>query len=180
MVRKISIISVYDVKSEANDEETTPETNEEQTIEPDIQQVEPDIEENVLSESSDEEIIPETKTITTNTKTLQQVKCEDCGRMMSAKTLKYGHMKYCAKREKSIPKIKIKNDEQINEREDIPIQRPILKRTKTISRKPEAEEIINTNPTPQVEINTSFNYQMRLRTQEKEAKYQTMMSNAFF
>ena len=127
----------------------------------------------------------------TTSKILQQVECQACGRKMSAKTLKYGHAKYCPERVQEeqpedipVPKIKIKNGEQIKEKESLPVKRPSLKRTKTTGRGPVEEEAKAPTSTPDLppqtpEMDTSFKYQMRLRTQQKEAKYQVMMSNAF-
>ncbi len=127
----------------------------------------------------------------TTPKILQQVECQACGRKMSAKTLKYGHAKYCPERVQEeqpedipVPKIKIKNGEQIKEKESLPVKRPSLKRTKTTGRGPVEEEAKAPTSTPDLppqtpEMDTSFKYQMRLRTQQKEAKYQVMMSNAF-
>jgi hypothetical protein len=126
----------------------------------------------------------------TTPKILQQVECQACGRKMSAKVLRYSHAKYCTEREKEeqpeaipIPKLKIKNGEHLKEQTSLPVKNLKLKRTKAYTAPAEKEatpETDNRRLPPQTpEIEQTFQHKMKQRTQQKEAKYQIMMSNAF-
>ena len=128
----------------------------------------------------------------TTPKVLQQVQCQACKRKMSAKVLRYSHAKYCTERAREeqpeaipIPKLSFKNSEQLKEQTSLPVknQKPKLQRTKSYTEpKPqtETETRPQTPPPPQTtEIQETFQNRMRQVMQQKEAKYQTMMSNAF-
>jgi hypothetical protein len=120
---------------------------------------------------------------------------------MSAKVLRYSHAKYCTEREKEeqpeaipIPKLKIKNAEHLKEQTSLPVknlgkaqightatnQKPKLQRTKSYTAAEKETEAKPQTPPPQPqEMEQSFRHKMKQRTQQKEAKYQAMMSNAF-
>ena len=128
----------------------------------------------------------------TTPKILQQVECQACKRKMSAKVLRYSHAKYCTEREREeqpeaipIPKLKIKNGEHLKEQTSLPVKnlKPKLKRTVTTTyaaAEKETEAKPQTPPPPKTQyIEQSFHSKMKERMQEKEAKYQNMMSNAF-
>ena len=108
------------------------------------------------------------------------------------KVLRYSHAKYCTERAREeqpeaipIPKLSFKNSEQLKEQTSLPVknQKPKLQRTKSYTEpKPqtETETRPQTPPPPQTtEIHQTFQNRMRQVMQQKEAKYQTMMSNAF-
>ncbi len=122
----------------------------------------------------------------TTPKVLQQVECQACKRKMSAKVLRYSHAKYCTERAREeqpeaipIPKLSFKNSEQLKEQTSLPVknQKPKLQRTKSYTEpKPQTPP----TPPPQTpQIQETFQNRMRQAMQQKEAKYQTMMSNAF-
>ena len=122
----------------------------------------------------------------TTPKVLQQVECQACKRKMSAKVLRYSHAKYCTERAREeqpeaipIPKLSFKNSEQLKEQTSLPVknQKPKLQRTKSYTEpKPQTPP----TPPPQTpQIQETFQNRMRQVMQQKEAKYQTMMSNAF-
>ena len=125
----------------------------------------------------------------TTPKVLQQVQCQACLRKMSAKVLRYSHAKYCTEREREeqpeaipIPKLSFKNSEQLKEQTSLPVKnqkpKPKLQRTKSYT-----EPKPQTPPTPPPhtpQIQETFQNRMRQVMQQKEAKYQTMMSNAFW
>jgi hypothetical protein len=202
MVRKIKVSSVYDVEPEAN-EPTSDDTNAEQANEHDNQQVEPITEtREAKTDEQPNEQPNEQPTekpakkpmldMPTTPKILQQVECQACKRKMSAKTLKYNHANYCTERGREakpenipIPKMEIKNGEQLKNKTSLPVKRPTLKRSKPIAREEaEAEPEKPAPSTPALPMQTpqmdeSFHYKMRQRTQQKEAQYQVMMSNAF-
>ncbi len=209
MVRKIKIVDVYtkpEANEEANHEEPAPTSGEatneqandtEPTIEPMIEASESEHEPPPPPEPKSEEIEepakkPKNKILDmpTTPKILQQVECQACGRKMSAKVLRYSHAKYCTEREKEeqpeaipIPKLKIKNGEHLKEQTRLPVKNLKLKRTKAYTAPAEKEatpETDNRRLPPQTpEIEQTFQHKMKQRTQQKEAKYQIMMSNAF-
>ena len=127
----------------------------------------------------------------TTPKILQQVECQACKRKMSAKVLRYSHAKYCTEREKEeqpeaipIPKLKIKNAEHLKEQTSLPVKnlKPKLKRTVTTTyaaAEKETEARPQTPPPETQEIEQSFHTKMKQRTQQKQAKYQAMMTHAF-
>jgi hypothetical protein len=127
----------------------------------------------------------------TTPKILQQVECQACKRKMSAKVLRYSHAKYCTEREREeqpeaipIPKLKIKNGEHLKEQTSLPVKnlKLKLKRTTTTTytaAEKETEAKPQTPPPQPQEMEQSFHHKMKQRIQEKEAKYQNMMSNAF-
>ena len=128
----------------------------------------------------------------TTPKILQQVECQACGRKMSAKVLRYSHAKYCTERAKEeqpeaipIPKLKIKNAEHLKEQTSLPVKNLKLKLKRTVTTTYAAAAAKETEASPQTtppeppEIPQSFHEKMRERTQQKQAKYQAMMTQAF-
>ena len=192
MVRKIKVIDVYEAEPETNEEANEP-TNTEQASEAE----EPPPEASAATTDLPNEVPTEKPTkkpmlnMPTTQKVLQQVECQACKRKMSAKTLKYNHAQYCPAREREeqpeeipIPRMEIKNGEHLKNTASLPVKKGELKRSKPMTR--EVAEGVAKAPastpalpaqTPQME--QSFQYQMRERIQQKEAKYQVMMSNAF-
>ena len=122
----------------------------------------------------------------TTPKVLQQVQCQACKRKISAKVLRYGHTKYCTERAREvkpdaipITKRSFKNSEQLKEQTSLPVknQKPKLQRTKSYT---ETRPQTPPTPPPQTpQIQETFQNRMRQVMQQKEAKYQNMMSNAF-
>ena len=124
----------------------------------------------------------------TTQKVLQQVECQACKRKMSAKTLNYNHAQYCTAREKEEhpeeipgPKLEIKNGGHLKNTASLPVKKGKLKRSKPITKEVFEGEAKAPASTPALppQIEQSFHFQMRERLQQKEAKYQVMMSNAF-
>ena len=127
----------------------------------------------------------------TTQKVLQQVECQACKRKMSAKTLNYNHAQYCTAREKEEhpeeipgPKLEIKNGGHLKNTASLPVKKGKLKRSKPMTKEVMEGEAKAPASTPALppqtpQIDQSFQYQMRERIQQKEAKYQVMMSNAF-
>jgi hypothetical protein len=208
MVRKIKIVDVYS-KPEASEEETieppppapsgeatnAQTSDTEPTIEPMIEASESEHEPPEPSEPKNEEVEeepakkPKNKILDmpTTPKILQQVECQACGRKMSAKVLKYSHAKYCTAREKQeqpetipIPKLEIKNGEHLKERTSLPVKNLKLKRSKPFKLE-DAEKVATPQPLPPqtLEMDQSFHYKMKQKNQQREEKYQIMMSNAF-
>ncbi len=205
MVRKIKIVDVYtepEANEEANHEAppTSDETTNEQandtdpTIEPMIEANESEHEPPPPPEPKSEEPAKKPKNkildMPTTPKILQQVECQACKRKMSAKVLRYSHAKYCTEREREEqpeaipnPKLKIKNGEHLKEQTSLPAKNLKLKRTKAYTAPAEKEatpETDNRRLPPQTpEIEQTFQHKMKQRTQQKEAQYKNMMSNAF-
>ena len=201
MVRKIKVIDVYDTEPEAN----TIETNEPTNTEADTAQVseaeEPPLEASAATEQPSEEPVKKPMlNMPTTQKVLQQVECQACKRKMPAKTLKYKHAQYCTAREKEehpeeipIPKLEIKNGGHLKNTASLPVKKGKLKRSKPITKEVFEGEATDPASTPappqQIDLSgakllsktedQSFHFQMRERLQQKEAKYQVMMSNAF-
>ena len=72
-------------------------------------------------------------------KVLEQVQCSACLKYMSEKNLRYSHPKYCLERtiidtpiEIPIPKLKVKNDESIQNKIVLPVKSVTMKRTRTV------------------------------------------------
>ena len=196
MVRKIKVVNVYDVEPEANEEASEP-TNDDANAEQTTETAEPS---NEASEAktdlpnevpTDEPAKKPMLNMPTTTKILQQVECQACKRKMSAKTLKYNHAKYCTAREREeqpddipIPNLEIKNGEHLKNKASLPVKKGKLKRSKPMNREVAEGEAKAPPSTPALPIQTpqmdqSFQYKMRERTQQKEAKYKVMISNAF-
>ena len=119
----------------------------------------------------------------TTPKILQQVECQACSKQMCAKNLKYSHAKYCTAREREeqpedipIPKMEIKNDAQIKNKESLPVKKHKLKRTQTTTYKQEAEDKATAPPsTPRLpeqtpEMDQSYLYKRHQRIQMKNEK----------
>ncbi len=106
---------------------------------------------------------------------------------MSAKVLRYSHAKYCTAREREeqpeaipIPKMEIKNGEKLKERTHLPVKNLKLKSPKPI--KPEEEkrkQVVAAVPPQTLEMDQSFTYTMKLKNDQRSAKYQAMLANAF-
>ena len=194
MVRKIKVSSIYEEKPEPIEEEAPDETASE-ISEPVETTPEPTPEEPEHSSASapegaepeteseysndDEPIVIPTPpkptkkpklTMPTTTKVLEQVACQACGKKMSAKTLKYGHTRYCKELKDNNPQ---------------PEKPKPLRRTKTIHYKEAAEEEEQPPPPtpalpePPIETEETFGWKLVQRRKQKEARYQIMMSNAF-
>ena len=200
MVRKIKVVNVYDIEPETNEEANDPTSDDqiaEQASEHDNQQVEPTTEASEAKTDVPNEVPTEKPNpkpmlnMPTTTKILQQVECQACKRKMSAKTLKYNHAQYCTAREREekpddipIPNLEIKNGEHLKNKASLPVKKGKLKRSKPMSREVAESAAKATPSTPALppqtpQMDQSFQYKMRERTQQKEAKYQVMMSNAF-
>jgi hypothetical protein len=193
MVRKIKVIDVYEAEPETNEEANEP-TNTDQASEPEEP---PPPEASAATTDLPNEVPTEKPTkkpmlnMPTTQKVLQQVECQACKRKMSAKTLKYNHAPYCPAREREekpeeipIPRMEIKNGEHLKNTASLPVKRGKLKRSKPITKEVLEEEAKAPASTPALpvqppQIEQSFHFQMRERLQQKEAKYQVMMSNAF-
>jgi hypothetical protein len=181
MVRKIKISSIYEEKPEPIEEEAPDETASEiseqvaPTPEP---TTEPETESEDSNDDEEPIVIPTPPKPTkkpkldmpTTSKVLQQVACQACGKKMSAKTLKYGHTRYCKELKDNTPQ---------------PEKPKPLRRTKTIHYKEAAEEEEQPPPPtpalpePPIETEETFGWKLVQRRKQKEAKYQIMMSNAF-
>ena len=196
MVRKIKVIDVYEVEPETNEEANEP-TNDESNAEQTIETAEPTLEANAAKTDIPNEVPSEKPApkpmlnMPITTKVLQQVECQACKRKMSAKTLKYNHAQYCAAREREeqpeeipIPRMEIKNGEHLKNTASLPVKKGKLKRSKPMTKEVAEGEAKAPASTPALppqtpQMDQSFQYQMRERIQQKEAKYQVMMSNAF-
>ena len=196
MVRKIKVVNVYDIEPEANEEASEP-TSDDAAAEQTTKTAEPANEASEAKTDLPNEVPIEEPAkkpmlnMPTTTKILQQVECQACKRKMSAKTLKYNHAKYCTAREREekpddipIPNLEIKNGEHLKNKASLPVKKGKLKRSKPMSREVAEDAATATPSTPALppqtpQMDQSFQYKMRERTQQKEAKYQVMMSNAF-
>ena len=196
MVRKIKVVNVYDIEPETNEGANEP-TSDDPTAGQTTETAEPANEASEAKTDLPTEVPTETPNpkpmlnMPTTTKILQQVECQACKRKMSAKTLKYNHAKYCTAREREeqpddipIPNLEIKNGEHLKNKASLPVKKGKLKRSKPMSREVAEDAATATPSTPALPLQTpqmdqSFQYKMRERTQQKEAKYQVMMSNAF-
>ena len=188
MVRKIKVIDVYDIKPEANEEANEP-TNTETDSEQASESAEPRLEANAATTEQpiEEPAKKPMLNMPVTQKVLQQVECQACKRKMSAKTLKYNHAQNSTAREKKEhpeeipgPKLEIKNGGHLKNTASLPVKKGKLKRSKPIREEVfegEAKAPASTPALPQIE--QSFHFQMRERIQQKEAKYQVIMSNAF-
>ena len=207
-IKIVDVYTKPEANEEANHEEPAPTSGEatneqandtEPTIEPMIEASESEHEPPPPPEPKSEEIEepakkPKNKILDmpTTPKILQQVECQACKRKMSAKVLRYSHAKYCTEREKEpqpeaipIPKLTIKNGEHLKEQTSLPVKSLKLKRATKSYTAPAEKEATPETPQPQrlppqtPEMDQSFQYKMKQRLQQKEAKYQSMMSNAF-
>ncbi len=196
MVRKIKVVNVYDIEPETNEEANEPtsdDQNAEQASEHDNQQVEPTTEASETKTDLPNEVPAEKPNpkpmlnMPTTQKILQQVECQACKRKMSAKTLKHNHTQYCTAREREeqpdeipIPKLETKNGGHLKNTASLPVKKGKLNRSKPITKEVvEGEAKAPALPPQTPQMDQSFQYQMRERIQQKEAKYQVMMSNAF-
>ena len=113
-------------------------------------------------------------------KTLDQVQCSACLKYMSEKNLRYSHPKYCLARtiidtplEIPIPKLKVKNDEAIQNKIVLPVKSVTMKRTKTIT--------VDTTPIIEKTLNQHeiLKSQMEARIQIRKEKYNKLLFGAF-
>jgi hypothetical protein len=192
MVRKIKVVDVCVGEPETSNEAT------EQTIETSTEHEPPppptttpppppDSEANEVHE--DEPTIPEVPAkskkmldMPTTKKTMEQVQCQACHRMMSAKTLKYNHAKYCTERmledrpeEIPVPQVKLKN-QALKTQINLGVKNLKLKKTGKVVVQEFRQAVI---PLQTPEMDQSFNYQRAQRISRQSAKYEAMMSNAF-
>ncbi len=82
-----------------------------------------------------------------------------------------------------IPKLKIKNGEHLKEQTSLPVKslkpKPKLQRTKSYTAPQPETEKPQTLPAQTLDKDNSFHHKMKQLMQQKETRYQTMMSNAF-
>ena len=199
MVRKIKVSSVD------SEPEPTMETNEQASDEQEAvqtsevhQQIEPITEEHVTPTEIPievDEVAKEPKPnkyldMPTTSKILQQVSCQACGKKMSAKVLRYSHSKYCSAREREeqpevipIPKMEIKSGEKLKEQTHLPVKNLKLKHSRpskpTILEEKGVKPTVAAIPPQTLEMDQSFTYTMKLKNDQRSAKYQTMLANAF-
>ena len=142
MPRKIKVVDAYEAILEEAEAEATAGLEEQCEQEEPAEEIKAEpIEEPAEDEPTDEpteepEEQPNTKSkskrvldMPTTNKILEQVECQARGRKMSAKNIKYSHSKYCTERNQEqqpeeipMPKIEIKNNGKIKEKQSLPIK----------------------------------------------------------
>jgi hypothetical protein len=198
MVRKMKIESIY--KDEEIEE--APALEELEVSESESEHENPEV---TPEKENKEEIIYNTKSknkyldMPTTEKTLEQVQCNLCSKFMSAKNLRYSHPKYCLQRdmlekpeEIPIPKMNIKNMENIKNKIILPVKSKNVKKIKTKkviikedSSSEEEEQIIQkpeiTKPAliRTISHHETFHNQMKERNEVRNLKYKNLLENAF-
>ena len=184
-----------------------PENNENEVANDEIKEVnepEPIIENNEKTEQEPEKIEQEHEKVKEETKEIKQevikettteiaqeeqknvriqelVKCPDCGKNMTKKTLKYFHPKVCPKAtNKTEPKPK-KERVKVKEIEEIPEQIPLVRQTNSVPDEPLTPKMPKkVDYTPPVELTYEDMRKQRLkeRMEQRTIKIQQLFSNA--
>jgi hypothetical protein len=162
MIREIKVVDVYgsiveEVEVIAGVEEQSEQEEPPEEIKADpIEEAPEDEATEEPTEEPEEQPTIKTKNkrvldMPTTNKILEQVECQACGSKMSAKNLKYSHSKYCTQRNQEqqpeeipVPKIELKNDAKIKEKQSLPVkaqtQPKPVKSTRTHSEQEEPQQ----------------------------------------
>ncbi len=169
MVKKISVI---DVTTNEDDKQDSEEEIEIENVEEEEKE-----EVNVVSFTNPAIDANNIKNgIVTKQKIVEMRQCSDCGKYMTAKSLRYSHPSQCKGRFRQEDKIK----KAIKEK-PIVIANEKMKK-ETLNRQSEYEELRQTTPKPQmqkVEVETVQPVRMKTMREQKQERYTNMMENAF-
>ena len=195
MPRKIKVLDIIpennenecenDEIKEVNESEPIIENNEKTEEEPEKIEPQQEFAEVAVKEETKEniketptEIVQEEQK---NVRIQELVKCPDCGKNMTKKTLKYFHPKVCPKAtNKTEPKPK-KERVKVKEIEEIPEQIPLVRQTNSVPDEPLTPKIpkkVDYTPPVQVTYEDMRKERLKARMEQRTIKIQNLFANA--
>ena len=196
MPRKIKILNIIpedneneatnDEIKEVNEPEPIIESNE--NIEKQTEKTPKPVEENIKeTPEAVEENIKETPTEIAqeeqkNVRIQELVKCPDCGKNMTKKTLRYFHPKVCPKKQTNKTEVKGKKEKiKVQDIEEIPVEVPLVRQTNSVPDEPLTPKIpkkIDYTPPVEVTYEDMRKQRLKARMEQRTIKIQNLFANA--